>query len=45
MKKFIYIILLVGASTLAMTSCTEEAIDPKGQKTDCNGGGGSLGRP
>ena len=46
MKKLIYIILLSLVSTLAITSCTEEAVSPTNEDVPSNGGGGgSDGRP
>jgi hypothetical protein len=36
MKKFIYILLLAGAASVTISSCTEEEISPS---TELNGGG------
>lgn len=47
MKKFIYIILIGLASSLAITSCTEEQVNPnvENDMQSAPGGGGSTGNP
>jgi hypothetical protein len=44
MKKFIYTLLIAVASSLAITSCTEEEIKPE-TSTSNGGGGGITGNP
>jgi hypothetical protein len=45
MKKVIYIILLSFMSALAITSCTEETVNPKSEEGSGGGGGTSDPRP
>ena len=43
MKKIIYIAILAFVSSMAITSCTEEAVTPKTQAN--TGGGAAMGDP
>jgi hypothetical protein len=43
MKKFIYSALFVLATTLAVTSCTEEEVAPTSETSNNSGGGVSTG--
>lgn len=45
MKKLFAMTLLVLASAITITSCTEEAVNPKAQENSNAGGGDSGGNP
>lgn len=43
MKKIFYVIAIAFAASLAITSCTEEQVEPQSTGTGSNGGGASEG--
>jgi hypothetical protein len=43
MKKFLYILLFAAVSSMTISACTEESVEPKQDTTDTTGGGGNGG--
>jgi hypothetical protein len=44
MKKFVYILLFAAVSSMTISACTEESVEPKKEDTG-NTGGGTGGDP